>query len=133
MSARRVHHGFNIKRLREIKGMKQEALALAMREPWNQRRISILESKPVIPDDLLEQVAKALGVPPGLIEEFHEEMVFHTLSNSTKAQNGSMEEQLHHMGKLLELMEENKELYERLLQAEKEKNKLLEMMLAERK
>ena len=43
-----VHHGRNIKRFREMLGIKQDTLAVALGEEWNQKKISILEQKETI-------------------------------------------------------------------------------------
>ena len=40
MANNKKHHGKNIKRLREIMGIKQEALAIDMGDDWNQKKIS---------------------------------------------------------------------------------------------
>ena len=43
-----IHQGRNVKRFREMLGIKQERLALELGEDWNQRKISLLEQKEVI-------------------------------------------------------------------------------------
>ena len=43
-----IHQGRNIKRFREMLGIKQEGLALELGDDWNQRKISLLEQKEVI-------------------------------------------------------------------------------------
>jgi hypothetical protein len=48
-------------------GIKQEALAVELGDDWNQRRVSVLEAKEIIDEELLEAIAKVLGVPA---EEF---------------------------------------------------------------
>ncbi|MDB5232044.1 MAG: transcriptional regulator, partial [Chitinophagaceae bacterium] len=58
-----IHQGRNVKRFREMWGIKQEALALELGEDWNQRKVSLLEQKEVIEPELLEQIAKVLKVP----------------------------------------------------------------------
>jgi transcriptional regulator with XRE-family HTH domain len=72
MTDKKPHHGRNIKRIREIQGMKQEALALELGDDWNQKKISLLEGKETVDADLLQQVAKALHVTPEAIENFDE-------------------------------------------------------------
>lgn len=42
---RRAHQGRNVKRFREMLGIKQEALAHELGEDWSQKRVSLLESK----------------------------------------------------------------------------------------
>jgi transcriptional regulator with XRE-family HTH domain len=127
----KVHQGRNIKRFREMLGLKQEALALELGEDWNQKRISLLEAKETIEDDVLAQVATILKVPVEAIKNFDEEKAIHNIQNNydnavihggpTVNYNCTFNP----IDKLVELFEENKKLYERLLQAEKEKNELL--------
>ena len=38
----KVHEGHNIKRFREMLGIKQDALAFELGEDWNQKKISLL-------------------------------------------------------------------------------------------
>ena len=112
-------------------GLKQEALALELGEDWNQKRISLLEAKETIEDDVLAQVAAILKVPVEAIKNFDEEKAIHNIQNNydnavihggpTVNYNCTFNP----IDKLVELFEENKKLYERLLQAEKEKNELL--------
>jgi len=58
-----IHQGRNIKRFREMLGIKQEALAFELGDDWNQRKISLLEQKDVVEPAILEKIGKALKVP----------------------------------------------------------------------
>ena len=49
-----IHQGRNVKRFREMLGIKQEALAVELGDDWNQRKVSLLEQKEVIEDELVE-------------------------------------------------------------------------------
>lgn len=40
---RTIHEGRNIKRFREMLGIKQDALAADLGDEWNQQKISLLE------------------------------------------------------------------------------------------
>ena len=51
-----IHQGRNVKRFREMLGFKQEALAYQLGEDWNQKRVSLLEAKETIVEDVLAQV-----------------------------------------------------------------------------
>jgi transcriptional regulator with XRE-family HTH domain len=51
---RRIHEGRNIKRFREMLGMKQEALAVELGEYWTQSKISHLEGKEPVDAAILE-------------------------------------------------------------------------------
>lgn len=130
----KVHHGRNIKRIREILGMKQEALALEMGEDWNQRKISLLEQKDEIDDPTLEEVAKGLKVSVDAIKNYNEDATFTILANTYNDQSASVNYycNINPVEKWLEAIEENKKLYERLLQAEKEKVEMLEKILNEK-
>ncbi|HEY8397745.1 MAG TPA: helix-turn-helix transcriptional regulator [Flavihumibacter sp.] len=70
---KQIHQGRNIKRFREMLGIKQEAMAMALGEDWNQRKISLLEQKPEIEPALLKEVAGFLRVPVESILRFDEE------------------------------------------------------------
>ncbi|MGY0036434.1 hypothetical protein [Pedobacter sp. NJ-S-72] len=47
---KKVHEGRNVKRFREMMGIKQEGLAFELGGEWSQKRISVLESKEKIED-----------------------------------------------------------------------------------
>ncbi|MGN6617844.1 MAG: helix-turn-helix domain-containing protein [Ilyomonas sp.] len=134
-----IHQGRNIKRFREMLGIKQEGLALELGDDWNQKKISLLEGKETIEPALLEQVAKVLKVPKEAIENFDEETAIHNIQNNydnaviNAGPTINYKSNFNPLDKYVEAMEENKKLYERLLQSEKEKNELLQKMLNERK
>ena len=137
MSERTIHHGRNIKRIREIQGIKQEALAIELGEDWNQKKISLLEAKEEIDDKLLSEVAKALKVSPEAIKNFNEEAAVNIIATTFTSHDNSFSNQcnfnINLVEKWIEALEENKRLYERLLQAEKEKIALLEKLLEQKK
>ena len=141
----KIHLGRNIKRFREIIGVKQEALALEMGEEWNQKRISMMESKPKIDEELLDQVAKALKIPVEAIKNFDEEKTMMNIQNNFEGSNPgatnsaifstaatgdaviNKECTFNPLDKLMETVDElkllyaeNKNLYERLLQTKEE-------------
>ena len=132
-----IHQGRNVKRFREMMGFKQEGLAMELGDDWNQRKISLLEQKEVIEPELLEQVAKVLKVPVEAIKNFDEETAIYNIQNNYEGSNSGVENvavqnyqcTFNPIDRLIEALEENKKLYERLLQSEKEKVALLEKML----
>ena len=80
--------------------------------------------------EVLENIAKILGVTTDAIKNFSDEAVvnyFNTFNQSVSSSNFGHNNTctFNPLDKLMELVEENKKLYERLLQAEKEKNELL--------
>jgi len=71
---KRVHHGRNVKRIREFFGVKQETFAKLLGPDWNQRRVSGLEDRQMIEPELIEQIAKALNVSADAIESITDEV-----------------------------------------------------------
>lgn len=131
------HIGRKISRIRELRGMKQEALAIEL--GVSQQTVSNIEKSVAIEADLLAQVADILGVTPEAIENFSEEAVFSIINNTyhnTSSDNSTLivssvnyQPTFNTVDKLIEVYEENKKLYERLLEAEKSKVELLEKLL----
>ena len=133
-----IHQGRNVKRFREMLGIKQEGLALELGDDWNQRKISLLEQKEVIEQDLLEQVAKVLKVPVEAIKNFDEEQVVNIVTNTfTDFKDHAVASPValnyqctfNPLDKWAEEITENRRLYEKLLEAEKEKLELLKQLL----
>lgn len=124
----KIHQGRNVKRFREMLGIKQEALAYELGDDWNQQKISLLEQKETIDEDLLNQVSKVLKVPMEAIKNFDEESA---LSNIQNNYNGSVI----HAGPTINYhctfnpMDKIVELYEALVKSEKEKVEMLQRML----
>ena len=119
------HIGRNISRIRELKGMKQEALAQAIGS--NQQAISIIENSETVDEEKLEKIAKVLGVTVEAIESFSEENVFNyfnTFNESVSNSNFG-----HHNTCNFNPLDKVVELYERLVQGEKDKVEYLEKLL----
>ena len=114
-------------------GIKQETLATEL--GVNQQKISLLEQKETIEPQLLEEVAKALKVPVEAIKNFDEQAIFNIIGNTyhNNASSVNYYPTFNPLDKYVEAMEENKKLYERLLQAEKEKVELLQRFLDDKK
>ncbi len=132
---RKVHEGRNLKRIREILQVKQSTLAAELGEEWNQKKVSQLEDRETIEPDLLEEIAQALKVPVEAIKNFDEQSAYNIIGNTvTNNDNVAFVQNyptFNPIDKLIEIYEENKNLYERLLNAEKEKIELLERFLKE--
>ena len=134
----KIHQGRNVKRFREMLGIKQEAFATELGEDWNQKKVSLLEQKETIEDDLLQQVAKVLKVPVEAIKNFDEKAA---ISYINTFNDSSVSHVIGNYGtynfnpieKWIEALEENKKLYERLLLTEREKVELLQKILDEKK
>jgi transcriptional regulator with XRE-family HTH domain len=137
-----IHQGRNVKRFREMLGIKQEALALELGDDWNQRKISLLEQKDIIEPELLEQIATALKVPVEAIKNFDEEAAISFIGNTFTSNDNSATLNgytIHYnptfnpIDKWVEAIEENKKLYAALLKEKDEKIALLEKILTDRK
>lgn len=136
-----IHQGRNIKRFREMLGIKQDALALDLGDDWTQKKVSLLEQKEEIEPTLLQQIADVLRVPPEAIRNFDEEAAIVNIQHNYEGANsgsGSIGQNFNHnsfnpIEKLVDAMEENKRLYEALLKSEREKIALLEKMLETKK
>ena len=129
------HIGRKISRIRELRGMKQEALAFEL--GISQQAVSNMERNAEIEANLLIQVAEALGVTPQATENFSEEAVFNYFNNfhdnsGAGAYSTSPTFTFNPADKLIEAYEENKKLYERLLEAEKSKVEYLERLLKDK-
>ena len=115
----KIHQGRNVKRFREMLGMKQEALAYELGDDWNQKKISLLEQKETIDHDILQQVSAALKIPAEAIENFDEEKAVNVIANTID--NGAIGYQrnenctLNPIEKIIQLHEEKIALYERML------------------
>lgn len=125
MTETKPHHGKNIKRFREWFDIKQETLASELN--WSQQKVSLLEQKEEIEDDVLEEVAKILKVPVDAIKKLDDEKALNIISNTFNDHsvlNGILyNPTFNPIDKYVEQVEENKRLYERLL---KEKEAMID-------
>lgn len=130
MTEKTIHEGRNVKRIREILGIKQDALAIDL--GLSQQAVSALEQKEKIDDKLLVDVSKVLKVPVDAIRGFSEEAAVSYINTFNDNSKGDFNYNctFNPLEKYVEAMEENKKLYERLLLAEREKVALLEKAMA---
>ena len=122
------HIGRKISRIRELRNIKQETLASEL--GVSQQSVSRMEQSEVLEDDVLEKIAKILGVTPEAIKNFSEEAVvnyFNTFNDHSTNQGAvyAFNSTFNPIEKIVELYDEKVALLERLLQSEKEKNDLL--------
>jgi transcriptional regulator with XRE-family HTH domain len=122
------HIGRKISRIRELRDMKQEALAQAL--GTNQQAISAMENSETIDEEKLIEVAKALGVTVEAIKNFSEEGVINYFNSFNEAVNNSHFGNNNHC--TFNPLDKVVELYERLVQAEKDKVEYLEKFLKEK-
>ncbi len=133
-----IHQGRNVKRFREMLGIKQEGLALDLGGDWSQKRISLLEQKDTIDDDLLQQISRVLKVPADAIKNFDEEAAITFIGNTFTSHDNSATLNgytIHYnptfnpIDKLVEALDENRNLYAQLIKEKEDKIALLERLL----
>jgi len=130
MPHKKIHQGRNIKRFREMLGIKQEALAFELGDDWNQKKISLLEQKETVEKDILAQVAKILKVPTEAIENFDEENAISVIANTfTDSFNNSTNAFAYNNNCTFNPLDKMVELYERMLQQQKEMIDKLEKLI----
>lgn len=130
---KKIHEGRNVKRFREMLGIKQEALAYELGDDWNQKKISLLEQKETIDTPLLQQISAALKIPVEAFKNFDEEQAVNIISNTFNDQANGYNYyptfNINPVEKWLEALEENKKLYERMLKEKNETINTLEEIL----
>lgn len=100
-----------------------------MGEDWSQKKVSLLEQKEVIEQDILDQVAKILKVSTEAIKNFDEESVVNNINTFYDQSAFNFQCTFNPIDKWVEALDENKKLYERLLQSEREKVELVQNMM----
>lgn len=123
---RKVHEGRNVKRFREMLGIKQDALAVELGDDWNQQKISLLEQKETIDAPLLQQISAALKIPVEAIQNFDEmhaiNIIAQTVNNHDQSASVFYNSTINPIEQIVKLHEEKIELYERML---KEKDEMM--------
>jgi transcriptional regulator with XRE-family HTH domain len=135
-----INQGRNLKRFREMMGIKQETLAFELGEEWTQKRISILEAKETIENQVLEEISAVLKIPAEAIRNFDESKALQhiresycppALASQSHSQTfNPLEKLMETLDALILLHKENINLYERLLTSEQEKVALLKTIQA---
>jgi transcriptional regulator with XRE-family HTH domain len=134
MAEKLVHEGRNVKRIREILGIKQDSLALDL--GLSQQAISQLEQKEALDAEMLEKIAKVLKVPVEAIKNFDEQAAINVISNTFH--NNSHDSSSFYSSALnyqptFNPIDKVVELYERMLKDKSEMIEKLESLLKERK
>jgi transcriptional regulator with XRE-family HTH domain len=128
----KIHQGRNVKRFREMLGIKQEALAYDLGEDWNQKKISILEQKEIIEDNLLKQISNSLKIPVEAFQNFDEDQALNVINNTFNDNNmiGFVINNHNPIEKIIQLHEEKIALYERMLKEKDEMMARLEKLIS---
>ena len=122
------HIGRKISRIRELRDMKQEALAQAL--GMSQQTVSAIENSETIEEEKLVEIAKALGVTAEAIKSFSEEnmITYFNTFNDSQGNFGNFGNNSCNFNPLDKVVE----LYERLVQTEKDKVEYLEKLFKEK-
>lgn len=121
-----MHIGKKVQRIREVLGIKQEALASSL--GVSHQAVSKIEQSEFIDEEKLVAIAEALKVTPEAIKSFNEEATVNFLNHITNNQfdNHSTamiyQQHIHPIEKIVEL-------YERML---KEKDEIIQMYKQQR-
>ncbi|AQX09301.1 helix-turn-helix domain-containing protein [Elizabethkingia ursingii] len=126
MQNKKIHQGRNVKRFREMLGIKQDALAFDLGEDWNQKKISLLEQKEIIEDPLLKKISEALKIPVEAFQNFDEEQAVNIIANTFGDHGIGYQRNdnpvFNPIEQVLKMHEEKIALYERML---KEKDEMM--------
>ncbi|WP_322545107.1 helix-turn-helix transcriptional regulator [Elizabethkingia miricola] len=127
----KIHQGRNIKRFREMLGIKQDALAYELGDDWNQQKVSLLEQKESIETPLLQQISTILKIPVEAIQNFNEEQAINVISNTiNNNDNATMTNPaVFNYQPSFNPVDKMVELYERMLQQQKEMIDKLEKLI----
>jgi transcriptional regulator with XRE-family HTH domain len=133
MTNHKIHEGRNVKRFREMLGIKQDALAADLGDDWNQQKISLLEQKETIDAALLQQIATALKIPAEAIQNFDEEQAVNLIS-CTFSDNAMFNNRIevfnnNPIEEIKKLHEEKIALFERMLKEKDEMMARLEKLI----
>lgn len=121
------HQGRNVKRIREILGIKQDALAIDL--GLSQQAISQLEQRETLDAPTLEKVAKALGVSEDAIKNYNDEATVSFISNTFSGDNNVGYSINRDCRFDFNPIDKIVELYEALVKSEKDKVAMLERLL----
>lgn len=128
----KIHEGRNVKRFREMLGIKQEALAFELGSDWNQKKISLLESKDTIEPALLQQISTIFKIPVEAFQNLDDEQAINIVSSTLgdhafTFNYGTLN--INPIEKIIELHEEKIALYERMLKEKDEMMARLEKLM----
>lgn len=124
----RVHQGRNIKRFRDILGVKQETLAAKLE--MTQQAFSKFEQKEEIDEKTLSKVAEALQIPVEAIKNMTDEAAFNIIGNTFQNDSSAY---VYQYKCNFNPIDKVVELYERMLKTEQEKVSLLQEALRDKK
>jgi len=134
INTKQIHEGRNVKRFREMLGIKQDALAAELGDDWNQQKISLLEQKETIEPAILKRVSEIMKLPVEAFQNMTDDQAVNIVANTFH--DGSFLNTGHTpifnvnpLEKLIQLHEEKIALYERMLKEKDEMMARLEKLI----
>ncbi len=124
----RVHQGRNIKRFRNILGVKQKALAAEL--DMTNKHFPNQSRKKKLTKKTLSKVAEALQIPVEAIKKMTDEAAFNIIGNTFQNDSSAY---VYQYKCSFNPIDKVVELYERMLKAEQEKVRLLQEALRDKK
>lgn len=125
-TVRKSNHGANVRRWREWRNINQDTLAEQI--GVSQATFSSYEKKSKLDQDVLEKIAKVLSIPVEAITEIEDGASINIVANTFDNQSSAV-----NWCPTFNPIDKIVELYDRLLQSEKEKVEILQEALKERK
>lgn len=125
-TVRKSNHGANVRRWREWHNINQDTLAEQI--GVSQATLSSYEKKSKLDQDVLEKIAKVLSIPVEAITEIEDGASINIVANTFDNQSSAV-----NWCPTFNPIDKIVELYDRLLQSEKEKVEILQEALKERK
>lgn len=131
----KIHQGRNIKRFREMLGIKLASLGDNLGDEWSAKKISLLEQQEIIETTVLQHIANALKLPVAAIQNFNKQQTVNIIANTfdngaiayQKNENCTFNTNL--LEKWMEALEENKRLQEELVKVKDQHIKLLQQLV----
>jgi transcriptional regulator with XRE-family HTH domain len=118
------HDGLNVQKVRVYFGVKQERLAYEL--GISQSEMSKIEQQNEIDDSLLSRIAASLGLSPEVIRDFDLERAIYNINSYKDATiSAGATTTVYAASQQINPIEKIVELYERLLQSEREKIDIL--------
>ncbi|BES63204.1 helix-turn-helix domain-containing protein [Dysgonomonas capnocytophagoides] len=127
-TVRKSNHGANVRRWREWRNINQDTLAEQI--GVSQATLSSYEKKNKLDQEILEKITKALNIPLEAITDLGEDSAINIVASTLTANDNAA---IFNYYPSFNPIDKIVELYDRLLQSEKEKVEILQEALKERK
>ncbi|WP_291127730.1 helix-turn-helix domain-containing protein [Dysgonomonas sp. UBA7698] len=127
-SIKKSNHGPNVRRWREWRNINQDVLAEQI--GVSQATLSSYEKKDKLEQDILEKIAKVLDIPVEAITELGEDSAINIVASTLTANDNAA---IINYYPSFNPIDKIVELYDKLLQSEKEKVEMLQEVLRDKK